>query len=109
MNLKKLVTAKNGRSLSKRGSEELDHLLVSLSDKVADVRAALATAAEDGLEAAGAGVDALVKKSRRGVRALDRRWKRMDGRQKIAVAGGLLAVLAAAAAAPTVVRKLRER
>jgi hypothetical protein len=61
------------------------------------------------MEAVGDGVDTLVKKTRRGVRALDRRWNRMDGRQKLAVAGGLLAVLAAAAAAPTVVRRLRER
>jgi len=109
MNVKRLLTAKHGRSLRTRGSEELDLLLESLSDKVADVRSALATVAEDGLEAAGAGVDALVRKTRRGVRALDRRWKRMDGRQKIAVAGGLLTVLAAAAATPTIVRKLRER
>lgn len=109
MNVKNLLPARHGRSPRTRGSVELDHLLESLSDKVTDVRAALATVAEDGLEAAGAGVDALVKKTRRGVRALDRRWKRMDGRQKIAVAGGLLAVLAAAAATPTIVRKLRER
>jgi hypothetical protein len=86
---------------------ELDDLLGSLSEKVADMRATLATAAEDGAETVGKGVNSMVKKTRKGIKDLDKRWKKLDGKQKIAIAGGLLAVLAAAAVAPTVVRKLR--
>lgn len=91
------------------GGEELDRLLGTLSDKVADVRAALATAKDNGIDGLGDGLDSVVKKTRKGVRALDRKWRRMDNPQRIAVAGGLLAVLAAAAAAPTVARKIRAR
>lgn len=109
MNTKKLSTANRIQKVKTRGSQELDALLVTLSDKVSDVRSALAAATENGIEAVGDGVDSLVRKTRRGVRSLDRRWNRMDNRQKLAVAGGLLAVLAAAAATPTVVRKLRDR
>ena len=89
-------------------SEELDGLLSSLSEKVADVRSALAAAAEDGSETVTEGVDSLVKQTRKGVRNLDKRWQKMDRKQKVAVVGGLLAVLAAAAAAPTLVRKAKE-
>jgi hypothetical protein len=90
-------------------NRELDDLLHSLSEKVADVRDALSSAAETGAEKVGDGVDAMVKSSRKGVKALDRRWRKMDRGQKVAVAGGLLAALAAAAAAPTVIRKIRQR
>ena len=86
---------------------ELDDLLGSLSEKVSDMRATLATAAEDGAETVGNGVNSMVKKTRKGIKDLDKRWKKLDGKQKIAIAGGLLAVLAAAAVAPAVVRKLR--
>lgn len=86
---------------------ELDDLLGSLSEKVTDMRATLATAAEDGSESVGKGVHAMVKKTRKGIKDLDKRWKKLDGKQKIAIAGGLLAVLAAAAAAPAVVRRIR--
>lgn len=103
-----------GRELSAKAAqsraaaaEELDGLLGSLSDKVADVRTALAGAAADGAEAVGDGVDSLVKNTRKGIRNLDKRWQKMDRKQKVAVAGGLLAVLAAAVAAPAVVRKVR--
>ncbi len=90
-------------------SEELDELLGSLSDKVADVRSALASAAEDGADAIGDGVDSLVKKSKKGVRALNKRWQKLDRKQKVAIAGGLLAMLAAAAATPAVVRRVQSR
>lgn len=88
---------------------EFDDLLGSLSGKVTDLRAELAATAEDGAAAVEDGVDSMVKKTRKGIRSLDRRWRKMDGKQKIALAGGLLAVLAAAAAAPAVVKKLRKR
>ncbi len=88
---------------------ELDELLGSLSEKVSDMRATLASAAEDGTETVAKGVSAMVKKTRKGGKALDSRRKQLDGKQKIAIAGGLLAVLAAAAVTPTVVRKLRAR
>lgn len=89
-------------------SEELDGLLSSLSEKVADVRTALAAAAEEGAETVTDGVDSLVQQTRKGVRNLDKRWQKMDRKQKVAVVGGLLAVLAAAAAAPRLVRKAKE-
>jgi ElaB/YqjD/DUF883 family membrane-anchored ribosome-binding protein len=88
-------------------SEELDELLGSLSEKVSDVRSALASATEDGLETLQAEAGTLVKKARKGVRSLDKRWQKMSRGQKVAVAGGLLAVLAAAAATPTLVRKAK--
>ncbi len=88
---------------------ELDDLLGSLSEKVTDMRATLATAAEDGADTVGKGLGSMVKKTRKGVKELDKRWKKLDGKQKIAIAGGLLAVLAAAVVTPTVVRKLRAR
>ena len=94
---------------SQSGSEELDQLLGTLADKVADVRAALASAKDEGIDHLGDGLDSVVKKTRKGVRALDRRWRRMDNPQRVALAGSLLAVLAAAAAAPTVVRRIRTR
>ncbi|MGE0639404.1 MAG: hypothetical protein AB7G12_07255 [Thermoanaerobaculia bacterium] len=94
---------------SQNGREELDHLLGTLADKVADVRGALASAKDEGIDHLGDGLDSVVKKTRKGVRALDRRWRRMNNPQRVALAGSLLAVLAAAAAAPTVARRIRER
>jgi hypothetical protein len=88
---------------------ELDELLSSLSEKVSDMRSSLATATEEGADAGGNGARKLVKQTRKGIQDLDRRWNKLDGKQKLAIAGGLLAVLAAAAATPTVVRKIRER
>lgn len=100
---------RSGLSRSREAaSEELDGLLSSLSEKVADVRSALAAAAQDGAESVSDGVDSLVKQTRKGVRNLDKRWQKLDRKQKVAIAGGLLAVLAAAAAAPTIVRKTKE-
>jgi len=100
---------RNGLARSRHAAnEELDGLLSSLSEKVADVRTALAAAAEDGAETVAEGVDSLVEKTRKGVRDLDKRWQKMDRKQKVAVVGGLLAVLAAAAAAPKLVRKAKE-
>jgi type II secretory pathway component PulM len=104
----KALKAKLSRS-TEAAHEELDGLLSSLSEKVADVRSALATAYEDGAESVSDGVDTLVKKTRKGVKSLDKRWQKMDRKQKVLVAGGLLAVLAAAAAAPAVVRKARAK
>jgi hypothetical protein len=89
--------------------QEADKLLASLSDKVSDARVALSDWAEDGADTARAGLAAAVKKTKRGVRDLDRKWKKMSTGQKAAVVGGLLAVLAAAAAAPKVVKKLKGR
>lgn len=89
--------------------QEADQLLASLSDKVSDARVALSDWAEDGADTARASLAAAVKKSKRGVRNLDRKWKKMSTGQKAAVVGGLLAVLAAAAAAPTVVKKIKGR
>ena len=88
---------------------EFDDLLGSLLEKVTDMRSSLATAAGEGRETVEAGVGSMVKKTRKGIRDLDKRWKKLDGKQKIAIAGGLLAVLAAAAVAPTVVKKIRKR
>lgn len=105
--LNKDLKAKLGRS-KVAASDELDGLLSSLSDKVSDVRTALASAAADGAESVGEGVDAMVKNTRKGIKSLDKRWQKMDKKQKIAVAGGLLAVLAAVVAAPSVVRKVRQ-
>ena len=92
-----------------KGTAELDRLLASLAEKVADVRAALASAKDNGAEGLGHHLDGIVQGTRKGVDALDRRWRRMDKPQRIALAGGLLAALAAAAAAPTVVRRIRAR
>lgn len=105
--LNKELKAKLSRS-KVAATEELDGLLCSLSDKVADVRSALATAAADGADSVGEGVDTLVKNTRKGIKSLDKRWQKMDKKQKVAVAGGLLAVLAAAVAAPSVARKVRQ-
>ena len=104
--LKKELKANLSRSKA-AATEELDELLCSLSEKVTDVRSALATAATDGAESIGDGVDSLVKSTRKGIKDLDKRWQKMDKKQKVAVAGGLLTVLAAAVAAPAVVRKVR--
>ena len=92
-----------------RMEEEADQLLGSLSEKVSDARTALSDWAEDGTDAARAGLALAVKKSKRGIRTLDRKWKKMSTGQKAAVVGGLLAVLAAAAAAPTVIKKAKRR
>ncbi|MEO8275220.1 MAG: hypothetical protein ABI639_03320 [Thermoanaerobaculia bacterium] len=101
---------KAGLSRSREvASEELDGLLSSLSEKVADVRSALASATEDGIETINDGVDSMVKKTRKGIKSLDKRWQKMDRKQKVAVAGGLLAVLAAAAAAPAIARRIKDR
>ena len=91
-----------------RVEADADQLLGSLSDKVSDARVALSDWAEDGADAARAGFALAVKKSKRGVRSLDRRWKKMSTGQKAAVVGGLLAVLAAAAA-PAVIKKAKKR
>jgi hypothetical protein len=89
-------------------SEELDELLCSLSEKVTDVRSALASATEDGVATLQAEAGSMVKKAKKGIRSLDKRWQKMSRRQKVAVAGGLLAALAAAAATPALVRKAKE-
>ena len=89
--------------------QEADKLLGSLSEKVSDARVALSDWAEDGADAARAGLAQTIKKSKRGIRTLDRKWKKMSTGQKAAVVGGLLAVLAAAAAAPKVVKKIKGR
>lgn len=99
-----------GDRLSKaraRMEGETDKLLGSLSEKVSDARVALADWTEDSADNTRAALAQAVKKSKRGIRDLDRRWKKMSTGQKAAVVGGLLAALAAAAAAPKVIRKVR--
>ena len=88
---------------------ELTSLETALAGKISDVREAIREATADGLEAAGDGLDLALKKSRKGMRDLEKRWRKMDTRQKATVVGGILAVLAAAAATPALVRKARER
>ena len=88
---------------------ELDGLLSTLTGKIVEVRDAVVTAADDGAILASRGLDRAVVKSRGGIRKLEKRWKKMDTNQKAGVIGGLLAALAAAAAAPAVIRKVRGR
>jgi hypothetical protein len=106
------ATAKSEKELAKRRArleKELDSFATVLAGKVSDVRAAIATAADEGAAAATRGLDAAIQKSRKGVRQLEKRWKKMDTRQKAGVVGGLLAAIAAAAAAPALIRKARGR
>ena len=88
-----------------KSSAELDELLGALADKVADARGALSTYASEGAETANRSLDKVVRESKKGVRTLDRKWKKMDSKQKLVVVGGLLAVLAAAAAAPVLAQE----
>lgn len=88
---------------------ELAGLQATLLGKITDVRRAIATAADDGAALASRGLDQAIRSSRKGVRRLEKKWQRMDTRQKAGVVGGLLAALAAAAAAPTLIRKARGR
>lgn len=100
-----------GAALAHRRAElssELDELLGTLTSKVTDVRRALAEAADEGAEAAGHGLRVAMRKGRKGVRELESKWRSMDTRQRATVVAGLVAVLAAAAATPVVVRKVRE-
>ena len=105
--------AEKAKGASKKQLEELDAELSglesTLAGKVSDVRAAIRTATANGIEAAGDGLDLAIRKSRKGVHALEKKWKKMDTKQKVGVIGGLVAVLAAAAATPTLVRKVRAR
>lgn len=93
----------------KKLGAELDGLTATLVGKVTDVRQAMSTAADDGADAARRALDLAIRKSRRGVRQLEKRWKKMDTTQKAVVVGGLVAALAAAAAAPSLIRKARGR
>jgi hypothetical protein len=88
---------------------ELKGLESTLLGKISDVRRAIASAADDGAAIASRGLDQAIRSSRKGVRRLEKKWQRMDTRQKAGVVGGLLAALAAAAAAPTLIRKARGR
>ena len=88
---------------------ELDGLLETLTGKIVEVRNAVVNAADEGAVLASRGLDRAVVKSRGGIRKLEKRWKRMDTNQKAGVIGGLLAALAAAAAAPAVIRRVRGR
>lgn len=88
-------------------TSQVDDLLASLADKVADARSSLSGLAEDGATAASSALEGVVKESKKSIKALDKRWQKMEPRHKVAVVGGLLAVLAAAAAAPAVARRVR--
>ena len=95
---------KSGAAVAK----DMDALLGTLADKIADARSAVATLADDGAAAARGSLDTMVKESKKGVKQLDKKWKKMEPKQKLAVAGAILAALAAAAATPAVVRKIRK-
>jgi hypothetical protein len=90
-------------------AKDMDALLGTLADKIADARSTIATMADDGATAARESLDSVVKGSKKGVKQLDKKWKKMEPKQKLAVAGAILAALAAAAATPAVVRKIRKR
>jgi len=100
-----LVVAKQRRVVER----ELDGLLATLTGKIQEVRDAVVTAADDGAVLASRGLDRAVVKSRGGIKKLEKRWRKMDTNQKAGVIGGLLAALAAAAAAPSVIRRVRGR
>jgi hypothetical protein len=101
------------RDLARQGgaavSAEMDHLLGTLSEKVTDARAAISTLSEEGADAARRALDTVVKETRSGVKKLDKKWKKMTPKQKVAVVGGLLAVLAAAAGTAVAVKKSRKK
>jgi hypothetical protein len=108
----KRTVAESEAVLAKRRakvSAELDGLLGTLSGKISDVRDSIASAADEGAAMASRGLDQALAKSRRGVRQLEKRWRKMDTKQKATVVGGVLAALAAAAATPAIVRKVRGR
>lgn len=90
-------------------AKDVDAMLGTLADTIADARASLSTMAEDGALAARSALATVVKESRAGVKRADKKWKKMETKQKVAVVGAVLAALAAAAAAPAVVRKVRKR
>ena len=99
------VVRKSGAALS----AEVDNLLGTLADKVADARGAISTLSEESAAAASQALDKVVKNTKKGVKQLDKKWQKMDTKQKVAVVGGLLAVLAAAAATPAIVKKVKAR
>lgn len=110
----KLATVVDSTRVATRRSSaaltaEMDELLSSLADKVADARSTLTDLAGEGATAASESLDRVVKESKKGVKALDKRWRTMEPRHKVAVVGGLLAVLAAAAAAPAIAKRVRAR
>jgi hypothetical protein len=92
-----------------RLGQELDGFIDALSGKLTEVRHSVVTAADDSAAAARRGLELAMKKSRKGVRQLEKRWHKMDTPQKATVVGGLLAAVAAAAAAPALIRKVRNR
>jgi ABC-type transporter MlaC component len=103
----------SSREMARKGgtavSEEMDHLLGTLSEKVSDARSAISTLSEEGAVAAREALDTVVKETRAGVKKLDKKWKKMTPKQKVAVVGGLLAVLAAAAGTAAAVKKARKK
>jgi hypothetical protein len=103
------TTKEVARKTGAAASAEMDTLLGTLAETVADARGSISKLSEEGAAEARKALDMVVKETRKGVKQLDKKWKKMDTKQKVAVVGGLLAVLAAAAATPTVVRKIRER
>jgi hypothetical protein len=86
---------------------EVDNVLGTLAGKVTEAREKVATLSDDGARAARKALDTAVKDTRKAAKALDKKWKAMDNRQKAVVVGGLLAAVAAAIAAPTIARKVR--
>jgi hypothetical protein len=48
-----------------------------------------------------------MKETRNAAKQLDKRWQKLDSRQKGLVVGGLLAAVAAALAAPSIMRKMK--
>lgn len=85
---------------------EVDNLLGALAGKVSEARERVSTLSDDGAKAARRTLDSAVKETRKAAKQLDKKWKKMDTRQKTLLVGGILAALAAAVAAPAVVRKV---
>lgn len=94
--------------LAKDAGHEAEQLLGSLAEKVSEVRGTVAAMAAQGASETSKALAVAVKKSKKGIAQLEKKWQSMDTKQKVVVVGGLLAVLAAAAA-PVIVRKVRAK
>ena len=95
---------------SERGAAlaaEVDNVLGALAGKVTEAREKVATMTGDGAKAARRALDGAVKETRKAAKQLDKKWQKMDTRQKALVVGGVLAAVAAAVAAPSIARKVR--
>jgi hypothetical protein len=85
----------------------VDDVLGALAGKVSEAREKVATMTGDGAKAARKALDGAMKETRNAAKQLDKRWQKLDSRQKGLVVGGLLAAVAAALAAPSIMRKMK--